>query len=87
MGTIIAIGRKNWLFVGSEESGKAAGIIMSLVQTCRALNVNPKTYLENVLRRFMEHNAQKLYELLPDDDLYQIKNKLSIWVYFPLTVE
>lgn len=63
----IAIGRKNWLFVGSKEAGKAASVIMSLVQTCRALNINPRTYLEDVLRRFMGHSFQKLYELLPDE--------------------
>ncbi len=69
----IAIGRKNWLFVGSEESGKVAGIIMSLVQTCRTLNINPRTYLDDVLRRFMGHNSQKLYELLPDE--WALSNK------------
>jgi hypothetical protein len=63
----IAIGRKNWLFVGSEDAGKSAGVIMSLVQTCRALNINPRAYLENILRRFMEHSYQKLHELLPDE--------------------
>ena len=37
----LVIGRKNWLFLGSEEGGEAAAIILSLVQTCRALNINP----------------------------------------------
>lgn len=69
----IAIGRKNWLFVGSKDAGKAAGIIMSLVQTCRALNINPRSYLEDILRRFMEHNAQKLYELFPDEWALSLK--------------
>ena len=62
----LVIGRKNWLFVGSEDAGVAAGVIFSLVQTCRALGVNPREYLEDILRRFMSHNSQKLYELLPD---------------------
>lgn len=62
----IAIGRKNWMFVGSERGGKAAGIIMSLVQTCRALGINPYEYLEDILRRIMGHSANKLEELLPD---------------------
>jgi transposase len=62
----LAIGRKNWLFVGNEVGGEAAAIILTLVQSCRSLGVNPREYLENVMRRLMSHNAQKLYELLPD---------------------
>lgn len=62
----LAIGRKNWLFVGSEEGGEAAGIILSLVQSCRAIKVNPREYLEDIMRRIMDHNSQKLHELLPN---------------------
>lgn len=62
----LAIGRKNWLFVGNEDGGKAAAILFSLVQTCRAIGVNPREYLADVMRRLMSHNAQKLDELLPD---------------------
>ena len=36
----LAIGRKNWLFFGSEEGGQAGGILLSLVQTCRGLGIN-----------------------------------------------
>ncbi len=63
----IAIGRKNWLFFGSPEGGEAGGILFSLVQTCRGLGINPREYLEDVMRRIMGHNSQKLYELLPDE--------------------
>ena len=62
----IAIGRKNWLFFGSVDGGEAGAVILSLLQTCRGLGINPREYLEDVLRRIMGHNAQKLYELLPD---------------------
>lgn len=62
----LAIGRKNWLFVGSPEGGEAAAIIFSLVQTCRAINVSPRDYLEDVMRRIMDHPANKVHELLPD---------------------
>ena len=68
----LTIGRKNWLFVGSEDAGIAAGVILSLVQTCRALNVNPHKYLDDILRIIMTHSNQKLFELLPDQWL---KNK------------
>lgn len=63
----LAIGRKNWLFLGSEESGKATATLLSLVQTCRALNINLRTYLEDVFRRIMGHSSRSVYELLPDE--------------------
>jgi transposase len=62
----LAIGRKNWLFFGSVDGGEAGAVILSLVQTCRGLRINPEEYLEDVMRRLMSHSAQKLYELLPD---------------------
>ena len=63
----LAIGRKNWLFFGSPEGGEAGAILFSLVQTCRGLGINPREYLEDVMRRIMGHNSQKLHELLPDE--------------------
>jgi transposase len=63
----LALGRKNWLFLGSEKGGDAAGVILSLVQTCRACGINPREYLEDVMRRLQAHSNQKLYELLPDN--------------------
>ena len=62
----LAIGRKNWLFVGNEEGGEASAVILSLVQTCRGLSINPRDYLEDVMRRLMSHPVNKLHELLPD---------------------
>ncbi len=62
----LAIGRKNWMFVGSKNGGEAAAIMFTLVQTCRALKVNPREYLEDVMKRIMGHNSQRLEELLPD---------------------
>jgi hypothetical protein len=69
----LAIGRKNWLFFGSIEGGEAGAVILSLVQTCRGLGINPMEYLEDVMRRLMSHNAQKLHELLPDQ--WQLRRK------------
>ena len=63
----LAIGRKNWLFFGSPDGGEAGAILFSLVQTCRGLGINPREYLEDVMRRIMGHNSQRLYELLPDE--------------------
>ena len=62
----LALGRKNWLFVGSEEGGEVAATLFSLVQSCKASGVNPEKYLTDVMKRLMSHNAQKLVELLPD---------------------
>lgn len=62
----LAIGRKNWLFFGSKDGGEAGAILLSLVQTCRGLGINPREYLEDVFRRIMGYNSQKLEELLPD---------------------
>lgn len=61
----LAIGRKNWLFVGSKDGGEAAAVLLTLIQSCRALNINPREYLEDVMRRLMSHNFLKLHELLP----------------------
>lgn len=63
----LTIGRKNWLFVGSEDGGKSAATILSLVQTCRHLGINPLEYLDDVLRRIMGHPARLIHELLPDN--------------------
>jgi transposase len=73
----LAIGRKNWLFFGSAEGGEAGAILFSLVQTCRGLGINPREYLEDVMRRIMGHNSQKLYELLPDQWLKSRQQPIS----------
>lgn len=62
----LAIGRKNWLFFGSPDGGEAGAILFSLVQTCRGLGINPREYLEDIMRRIMDHNHSRLHELLPD---------------------
>lgn len=62
----LAIGRKNWLFFGSNQGGQSAAVILSLVQTCRGLGINPRDYLEDIFGRLMNHSSKKLAELLPD---------------------
>jgi hypothetical protein len=63
----LAIGRKNWLFIGNLAAGESASIIYSLVQTSRELGIDPRGYLEDVMLRLMDHPANKLHELLPDN--------------------
>lgn len=60
------IGRKNWLFIGSEEAGQAAMNLFSLLQTCRALDINAQEYLEDLFSRLLSHPSNRLEELLPD---------------------
>lgn len=64
----LAIGRKNWLFAGSKSGGDATGILLSLIQSCRAVGIEPRTYMEDVLRRINGHPANRLDELLPTKD-------------------
>jgi transposase len=61
----IVIGRKNHLFVGSEEGGKAAAIIYSIIETCRQNSVDPFLYLKDVLERVSTHPNSRIDELLP----------------------
>jgi len=61
-----ALGRKNWLFFGNARGGRAAAVLHSLMVTCRINGVNPYAYLEDVLRRVMDHKQSRLDELLPD---------------------
>ena len=61
----LTVGRKNWLFAGSENGGEATAILLSLIQTCRVMNINPSVYLEDVLRRINSHPYNRLEELLP----------------------
>ena len=47
----VAIGRKNWLFFGSRDSGQQSAIIYTIVETCKILGINPQKYLLDVLQR------------------------------------
>ncbi len=62
----IALGRKNWLFLGSEAGGHAAAILMTFCATCRNLKINTWEYLNDVLQRINTHPMSKIDELLPD---------------------
>jgi transposase len=61
----IAIGRKNWLFAGSMRGGRAAAVIYSLIESCRRAEVEPVSYLADVLVRVATHPANKIEDLLP----------------------
>lgn len=61
----IALGRKNYLFVGNNKGGRAAAIIYSLIETCKMHNINTAEYLKDVLNRISTHPNTKIDELLP----------------------
>ncbi len=63
----LAIGRKNYLFAGSHESAQNIALFYSFFATCKKNNVNPHTWLCDVLNRLPEHKANKLSELLPQN--------------------
>jgi transposase len=61
----IAIGRKNWLFTGSEKGGKTAAVLFSLVSSCQRHGRDPFAYLHDVLTRLPSQPKERLAELLP----------------------
>ena len=62
---VIPMGRKNWMFCWSEVGARQVGIIQSLLTTCRLHNVDPYTYLVDVLQRVSLHPARDTMELTP----------------------
>jgi hypothetical protein len=63
----VAVGRKNWLFVGSPQGGRTAAILFSFTSTCQRLGVEPWRYLRDVLERLPCQPPERLAELLPDE--------------------
>jgi transposase len=61
----VAIGRKNWMFAGSEGGGKAMTIAFSLIETAKLNNVDPQAWLTWVLAQIADHKITRLDELLP----------------------
>ena len=61
----VAIGRKNWLFVGSDKGGRTAAVLFSFTSTCHRLGIEPWAYLQDVLTRLPGLSAKQLDELLP----------------------
>jgi transposase len=64
---VVALGRKNYLFVGNEDAGDNIAGLYSLVATCEANGVNPIAYLTDVLLRVSTHPADQIDDLLPQN--------------------
>ena len=61
----VVLGRKNYLFAGSDQGGERAAVFYSLIETCKLNDVNPYLYLTDVLARLPTHPAKRIDELLP----------------------
>jgi transposase len=61
----IALGRKSWLFCGSDRGGQRAAAMYSLIVTAKMNGIDPQTWLADVLSRIAAHPAHRLDELLP----------------------
>ena len=64
---VVAVGRKNWLFAGSESGGVAAARIYTLIESAKACGLNPRLYLEDVLRRLPSTLNSQIATLLPQN--------------------
>ena len=60
-----AMGRKNYLFAGSDEGGRTAAVLYTLTQTCRRHGIDPFAYLQDVLARLPEGRYEHLSDLFP----------------------
>ncbi|WP_460020574.1 IS66 family transposase [Magnetospira thiophila] len=61
----IALGRKSWLFCGSDRGGERAALMYTLIVTAKMNDVDPQAWLSDVLTRIANHPAKRLDELLP----------------------
>jgi transposase len=61
----VAVGRHNWTFAGSDEGGRRAAAMFTLVNTCKLNGVDPQAWLAHVLAHLSDHPASRIAELLP----------------------
>ena len=61
----VAVGRKNFLFVGSDAGGNRAAAMFTILETCKLNGVNPEAYLRDVLARIADHAVNRIAEFLP----------------------
>lgn len=61
----MAVGRKNYLFAGSDRAASHAALLYSLIGSCKLQGIEPYAYLCDIIARISEHKANQLHELLP----------------------
>ncbi len=64
---MVAVGRKNWMFAGSDAGGQRAAIIYSLVASCKLCQIDPFAYLRDVIARVSTHPTKQIAALTPRD--------------------
>lgn len=74
----VALGRKNYLFCGSDAGGERAAAIYSLIGTAKLNDLDPEAYLQYVIERIAEHPANKLHALLPWNVAPQLQQTQAI---------
>jgi hypothetical protein len=62
----LAVGRKNWMFFGSDHGGRTAAVLTSLIATSKRLSIDPFAYLRDIFERISTHPQNLIAELLPD---------------------
>ncbi|MFK4529194.1 hypothetical protein ABIF90_007175 [Bradyrhizobium japonicum] len=61
----VAVGRKNWTFAGSDEGGRRAAALYSLIATAKLNDIDAQAWLADVLARLPDHPAKRIDQLLP----------------------
>ena len=61
----LCVGRKNWLFVGSQQAGERAAVVMSLIESAKLNGHDPWAYLKDVFERLPTLKQRDLAQLLP----------------------
>jgi transposase len=61
----VAVGRNNWTFAGSDEGGRRAAAIYTLIETAKLNDIDPRAWLADVLARLPDHPARRIGDLLP----------------------
>src|SRR5712692_4292807 len=61
----VAVGRHNWTFAGSDDGGRRAAAIYTLIESCKLNDVDPQAWLADILARLPDHPAKRIDELVP----------------------
>ena len=74
----IGVGKKNYLFFGSDTGGERAAIMYSIIETCKLNHIDPQRYLQYVLERIAEHPINRIEELLPWNLAHQLNQPAQV---------
>ncbi len=61
-----AVGKKNWLFIGDENAGQVSAVLFTIIEACRRRNIDPWSYLRDVLTRLPTMTNQQIPAIMPD---------------------